>query len=78
MDDKAASDVSQLEYGPHGDKPLKIDGDVLLVTGSEVQRVPVASSDPNDPLNYAKWRKMGVLITTCWFCMLSIMVTSVC
>lgn len=68
MDEKAFVDATQVENGSGSHQAVKIDGEVVLVTGSAVQRIPVASADPNDPLNFSKWRKLGILITTCWFC----------
>jgi hypothetical protein len=68
MEEKTYIDESQIEYGSDAGKTLKIDGEVALVADSSIQRIPIASSDPNDPLNFTKWRKMGVLVTTCWFC----------
>jgi hypothetical protein len=28
----------------------------------------VPSSDPNDPLNFSRSRKIGIIIACCWFC----------
>jgi hypothetical protein len=45
-------------------------GDVLLVSATNhVRRIPVPTNDPNDPLNFNKWRKLGIVICCCWFCM---------
>ena len=43
-------------------------GEVLLVSGQGVRRIPVPSNNPNDPLNFSRWQKLGVTITCCWFC----------
>lgn len=44
-------------------------GDVLLVDAAgEIQRLPVPSNDPNDPLNFTAWEKTGVIVSCCWFC----------
>lgn len=44
-------------------------GDVVLMNSmGEVRHVPIPSSDPNDPLNFSKYRKLGVLVCCCWFC----------
>jgi hypothetical protein len=43
-------------------------GEVLVDERGEIQRLPVPSSDPNDPLNYTKWEKLGVIFSCCWFC----------
>jgi hypothetical protein len=54
------------------DEANHISGDALLV-GSEggIRRLPIPSSDPNDPLNFPKWMKMGIIISGCWFGKLS-------
>lgn len=66
MDNKTFPNATELECSSH--KKVKIDGDVVLFSNSEVQRVPTPSDDPNDPLNAKKWRRVGVLAATCWFC----------
>jgi hypothetical protein len=43
-------------------------GEVLVDERGEVQRLPMPSSDPNDPLNFTKWEKLGVIFSCCWFC----------
>lgn len=43
-------------------------GDVLVDAGGAIQRLPVPSDDPNDPLNFSVWEKMGVIVSCCWFC----------
>lgn len=68
MDEKAFADATQVEDGSGAHQAVKFDGEVVLVADSAVQRIPVASADPNDPLNYSKLRKFGVMVTTCWFC----------
>ena len=30
--------------------------------------VPQPSNDPNDPLNFTKWQKIGIVFSCCWFC----------
>jgi hypothetical protein len=48
-------------------------GDLQLInTTGEIRRIPIPSSDPNDPLNYSKWRKLGILICCCWFSIFSL------
>lgn len=43
-------------------------GEVLVDDRGEVQRLPVPSCDPNDPLNFNKSEKLGVTFSCCWFC----------
>jgi hypothetical protein len=43
-------------------------GQVLVDGDGQVQRLPVPSKDPNDPLNYTRWEKVGIIVSCCWFC----------
>jgi len=43
-------------------------GDVLLISEEGLRKIPVPTDDPDDPLNYGKWKKAGVVLTCCWFC----------
>lgn len=48
-------------------------GDALLVTHDGlVQKLPIPSTDPNDPLNYSKWEKLGIAVSCCWFSIMSL------
>ncbi|KAH7150335.1 major facilitator superfamily domain-containing protein [Dactylonectria estremocensis] len=50
-----------------------VEGNALLVDKQgNVRRVPVPSSNPNDPLNFKTWEKWGVIITCCWFSVMSL------
>lgn len=54
-----------VEENPHSG------GDALLVTADgKIRKLPVPSSDPNDPLNFRKWEKFGIILACCWFCKL--------
>jgi hypothetical protein len=44
------------------------DGGLLVDASGDILRLPVPSADPNDPLNFTKWEKMGVIVSCCWFC----------
>jgi len=44
----------------------------LLDENGQVRRIPIPSADPNDPLNLNKWRKLGIMITCCWFSIFSL------
>lgn len=41
---------------------------ILVDNDGQVQRLPVPSKDPNDPLNYTRWEKIGIIVSCCWFC----------
>lgn len=44
----------------------------LLDEDGNIRRIPVPSADPNDPLNMSKWRKLGVIVTCCWYSIFSL------
>ncbi|CAG8062471.1 unnamed protein product [Penicillium salamii] len=48
--------------------------DVLVDETGEVQRLPVPSNDPNDPLNFTTWEKFGIILSCCWFSIMSLSV----
>ncbi|CZT17841.1 related to HOL1 protein [Ramularia collo-cygni] len=51
----------------------QVNGNInLLDDQGDVRRIPIPSSDPNDPLNMHKWRKLGVLISCCWYSIFSL------
>jgi hypothetical protein len=44
-------------------------GSALLIDkNGAVRKLPVPSSNPNDPLNWKKWEKAAVIFCCCWFC----------
>jgi len=72
---KATMVADHMEMPEKGfsDKEQPSNGDLQLInTIGEIRRIPIPSSDPNDPLNYSKWRKMGILICCCWFSIFSL------
>ncbi|KAF3009028.1 hypothetical protein E8E14_002403 [Neopestalotiopsis sp. 37M] len=49
-------------------------GDIVLIgENHEVRKIPIPTDDPNDPLNWPKWRKAGVVGTCCWFAIFSLL-----
>lgn len=44
----------------------------LLDDYGNTRRIPIPSEDPNDPLNFTKWRKLGILVSCCWFSIFSL------
>ncbi|RMY53197.1 hypothetical protein D0863_14026 [Hortaea werneckii] len=71
---KDTDTVEAFEYG----EVSKLDisrptGDVMLLDAAgHVRRVLTPNSDPNDPLNIHRWRKLGVIVTCCWFSIFSL------
>ncbi|KAK5744816.1 hypothetical protein LTR17_001893 [Elasticomyces elasticus] len=60
-------------YKTDGATALKHAGDIkLLDAAGNIRRVPIASTDPNDPLNFSKWRKLGILVCCCFFSIFSL------
>ncbi|OOG00249.1 hypothetical protein ASPCADRAFT_401292 [Aspergillus carbonarius ITEM 5010] len=47
---------------------------VLVDEAGRIQRLPVPSEDPNDPLNLARWEKTGIVVCCCWFSIMSLSV----
>lgn len=54
-----------------------IEGNALLVNKKgEIRKIPVPSSDPNDPLNFRPWEKYGLVFCCCWFSVMGLSVAS--
>ncbi|KAJ5819424.1 hypothetical protein N7474_005015 [Penicillium riverlandense] len=72
----AAADQKATVEAIENVKPQDMKGaDKLLVDAAgEVQHLPVPSSDPNDPLNFTMWEKMAIIISCCWFSIMSLSV----
>ncbi|GKZ56644.1 hypothetical protein AnigIFM49718_001911 [Aspergillus niger] len=61
------------------DKKIDVDciehvDQVLVDEAGRIQRLPVPSDDPNDPLNFALWEKTGIVVCCCWFSIMSLSV----
>lgn len=66
--------VENVEASTEDGKGTGGNDDGLLVDASgDILRLPVPSADPNDPLNFTRWEKMGVILSCCWFCELSLL-----
>lgn len=73
MDKEAIT--QQVEFAEDVSKPKlpKHAGDVSLVdSNGQVRRIPIPSADPNDPLNFNKWRKLGIIVCCCWLSVFSL------
>ncbi|KAF2218226.1 hypothetical protein BDZ85DRAFT_117020, partial [Elsinoe ampelina] len=47
----------------------EVNGDVVLIdSNGNVRRLPIPTNDPNDPLNFPRWKKFVILGCCCWFC----------
>jgi hypothetical protein len=63
--------IEQLEHA--GTRTPQQAGDLnLLDEDGNTRRIPIPTSDPNDPLNFSKWQKFGILISCCWFSIFSL------
>src|SRR3954469_2964881 len=52
-----------------------IDGNALLLNADGgIRCLPIPSSDPNDPLNFPLWMKAGIVVSSCWFAIMSLAV----
>ncbi|PQE25602.1 HOL1 (member of major facilitator superfamily) protein [Rutstroemia sp. NJR-2017a BBW] len=47
---------------------------LLLNADGGIRRLPIPSSDPNDPLNFPLWMKAGIIVSSCWFAIMSLAV----
>ncbi|CAI6098704.1 unnamed protein product [Clonostachys chloroleuca] len=54
-----------------------VEGNALLVDKrGAVRKIPVPSSDPNDPLNFRPWEKYGVVVCCVWFSIMGLSLAS--
>jgi hypothetical protein len=61
----------------HDDKHGHIEGNAILVNkAGEIRKIPVPSSDPNDPLNFRPWEKYGVVFCCCWFSIMGLSIAA--
>lgn len=71
---KSGVDIQYLEEGkPNMVTTQHVEGNALLVgQNGAIRKLPVPSSDPNDPLNFSRWRKLGIVVACCWFSTMSL------
>ncbi|KAL4735874.1 major facilitator superfamily domain-containing protein [Aspergillus similis] len=50
-------------------------GEVLVDSSGQIRHLPIPSQDPNDPLNFSSWEKLGIIVSCCWFSVMSLSVT---
>jgi hypothetical protein len=41
---------------------------LLIASNGTIRKLPIPTSDPNDPLLFTKWQKLGIIVSCCWFC----------
>ena len=70
-DKEAAIQRHEIVPGKRLEAPETADVNLLDEDGN-IRRIPVPSADPNDPLNMSKWRKLGVIVTCCWYSIFSL------
>ncbi|KAG8628572.1 hypothetical protein KVT40_004445 [Elsinoe batatas] len=72
--EKVAADIEQLEVLDKAKAQANGgSGDVQLIgEDGSIRRIPIPSSNPNDPLSFSKWRKLGILFACCWFSIFSL------
>ncbi|GIZ36792.1 hypothetical protein CKM354_000025900 [Cercospora kikuchii] len=73
--------VVEVEYAGKDGKGVlaenRTGGDVNLIDQyGQVRRIPIPSADPNDPLNFSKWRKLGIMVCCCWFSVFSLVLVA--
>ncbi|PYI19020.1 MFS general substrate transporter [Aspergillus violaceofuscus CBS 115571] len=72
LDDKDLEKV-HVDFVENVEKPEPADPVLVDETG-RIQRLPVPSDDPNDPLNFAVWEKTAIIVCCCWFSIMSLSV----
>ncbi|KAH7188288.1 major facilitator superfamily domain-containing protein [Fusarium flagelliforme] len=72
-----STDHIEKTQATHNDGHGHIEGNALLVDKKgEIRKIPVPSSDPNDPLNLRPWEKYGLVFCCCWFSVMGLSVAS--
>lgn len=66
-----AQQVEQRENGKF-ETPQRAGDLTLLDDHGNTRRLPIPTTDPNDPLNFNKWQKLGILVSCCWFSIFSL------
>lgn len=70
-------DVDVQHVDVQNDKHGHVGGNALLVNKEgKVRRIPVPSSDPNDPLNFRPWEKYAIVFCCCWFSIMGLSIAS--
>ncbi|KAL4804544.1 MFS general substrate transporter [Aspergillus unguis] len=47
----------------------------MIDSSGQIRQLPIPSKDPNDPLNFSSWEKLGIIVSCCWFSVMSLSVT---
>ena len=77
VDVKLDDTIEHLEKPGQEDSHGHIEGNALLVAkDGQVRKIPIPSSDPNDPLNFRKWEKYGIVFCCCWFSIMGLSMAS--
>lgn len=64
-----SGDKPRIEFTENVEHQHQKPADHILVDADGlVQRLPVPSKDPNDPLNYSWMEKASIIVSCCWFC----------
>lgn len=78
-DRKLAAEVDYVEHIKYEeDRDEKhVKGNALLVSqDGAIRKVPVPSNNPNDPLNFRPWEKIGIIFCCCWFSIMGLSIAS--
>lgn len=70
----AAPEKVKIEFVEDVEPQAVKTGEVLVDAAGDIQRLPVPSADPNDPLNFTFLEKTGVIVSCCWFSIMSLSV----
>ncbi|EUC43019.1 hypothetical protein COCMIDRAFT_7490 [Bipolaris oryzae ATCC 44560] len=69
LDHKLSAEINYAEdTTPDDNTPSHVKGNAFLVReDGQIRKIPVPSSNPNDPLNFSRWEKYGIIFCCCWF-----------
>ncbi|CAK7219763.1 hypothetical protein SBRCBS47491_003960 [Sporothrix bragantina] len=71
-------DIEQAEKSGMSTPPghEHVEGNALLVDKQgQIRLLPIPSDDPNDPLNFTRWEKFGIIVCCCFYSLLSLSVS---
>jgi hypothetical protein len=76
-DEKGLAGVDCVEELKKNTPNNHVKGNALLVRkDGEVRKIPIPSNNPNDPLNFRPWEKIGIIFCCCWFSIMGLSIAS--
>ncbi|EMD86506.1 hypothetical protein COCC4DRAFT_135670 [Bipolaris maydis ATCC 48331] len=79
LDDKGDVEINYIEdiQPPQDHTHSHVKGNAFLVReDGQIRKIPIPSSNPNDPLNFSRWEKYGLIFCCCWFSIMGLSIAS--